>query len=198
MIKLLFLWHVYVYIYIYIVPYSDAFLSRVIILFCKYKIFDKQTLFYPEIVLSRLVTDARVSHNSVEADLNEVRSRFHVAASKPESPAASPILKAVLRINSPSICSKMMGWGSRTGVLRLTIVTSMRGCFGGCFFSKMSWTLSEGALGSIMMSKCSGRPVLSSAISVSAALTLPSIISFENILKICSVGAFRLLPSLDK
>ena len=86
-------------------------------------------------MLSRLATDAKVSHNSVEADLNEVKSRFHAAASKPEGPAAPSILRAVLPINSPSICSKMMGWGSITGVFRLTIVSSLRGCFGGCFFS---------------------------------------------------------------
>ena len=35
-------------------------------------------------VLSRLATAARVSHNSVEADLKEVQSRFHAAASKPD------------------------------------------------------------------------------------------------------------------
>ena len=63
-------------------------------------------------VLSRLVTDARVSHNPVEADLNEVRSHFHATASRREGPAAPSILRAVLRINSPSICSKMMGWDS--------------------------------------------------------------------------------------
>ena len=50
-------------------------------------------------VQNRLATDVRVSHNSVEADLNEVRSRFHAAASRPEGPAAPSILRAVLRIN---------------------------------------------------------------------------------------------------
>ena len=42
-------------------------------------------------VLSRLATAARVSHNSVESDLNEVQSRFHAAASKPDGPAAPSI-----------------------------------------------------------------------------------------------------------
>ena len=51
-------------------------------------------------VLSHLATDVRVSHNSVEADLNEARSRFHAAATKAEGSAASFILRAVLQINS--------------------------------------------------------------------------------------------------
>ena len=51
-------------------------------------------------VLSCLATDVRVSHNSVEADLNEARSHFHAAATKAEGSAASFILRAVLQINS--------------------------------------------------------------------------------------------------
>ena len=54
-------------------------------------------------VLSCLATDARASHNLVEADLNEVRSHFHAAVSRLKGPAAPSIL--VLRINSPSIRS---------------------------------------------------------------------------------------------
>ena len=83
-------------------------------------------------------------------------------------------------------------------MFRLTIVSSLRGCFGGCFFNKMSWTLSDGALGSNMVSICSGRPVVLLAIILSATPILPSIISFENYLEVWSVGAFRLLLFLDK
>ena len=60
-----------------------------------------------KLMLSRLATDAIVSHNSVEADLNEVRSCFHATASKFEGPAAPSILMAMLQINLPSICSNM-------------------------------------------------------------------------------------------
>ena len=88
---------------------------------------------YTKQVLSRLATAAKVSHNSLEADLNELQSRFQAAASKPDGPAAPSILSAVLRINWPSIRSKIMGWASVTGVDGFMIVSSLRGCFGGCF-----------------------------------------------------------------
>ena len=47
--------------------------------------------------------EARESHKSADAVLKEVRRRFHAASSKPEGLAAPSILRAVLRINSPSI-----------------------------------------------------------------------------------------------
>ena len=53
-------------------------------------------------VLSRLVTDARVSHNPVEADLNEVRSHFRATVSRREGPAAPSILRAVRTVCSAS------------------------------------------------------------------------------------------------
>ena len=111
---------------------------------------------YTKQVLSRLATAAKVSHNSLEADLNELQSRFQAAASKPDGPAAPSILSAVLRINWPSIRSKIMGWASVTGVDGFMIVSSLRGCFGGC----LSRTLSEGVLGSIMLFRRNCWPVL--------------------------------------
>ena len=94
-------------------------------------------------VLSHLATAARLSHSPVEADLKEVQRRFHDAASKPDGPAVPSILKAVLRMSWPSILSKMMGWGSVAGMFGFTSASSLRGCFGGCCFSRMSRTLSE-------------------------------------------------------
>ena len=79
-----------------------------------------------------------------------------------------------------------------------TIVSSLGGCIGVCFFSKTSCILSEGMLGSIRLSKHSGSPVLSSAISLSAAFTLPSIMSLENLLESWSIGVFLVLHSLVK
>ena len=113
--------------------------------------------------------------------MKEVQSHFHAATSKPDGPAAPSILRTVLHINWPSIRSKMMGWGSVAGVFGFTIVSSLRGCFGGCFFRRMSRTLSEGMLGSIMLFRHNGWPVFSSAIGRSAALTLPSIMNFLTI-----------------
>jgi len=52
----------------------------------------------------------RLSHSSEEADLNEVQGHFHAAASRPDGPAAPSILRTVLCISWPSICSKMMEW----------------------------------------------------------------------------------------
>ena len=72
------------------------------------------------VVLSRLATAARLSHSPVEADLKEVQRRFHAAASKPDGPAVPSILKAVLRMSWPSILSKMLGWGSVTGMFGFT------------------------------------------------------------------------------
>ena len=88
---------------------------------------------------------------------------------------------------------------SITGVFRLTIVSSLGGCFGGCFFSKTSWTLSEGALHGIDYSvymQWSACVIVGNQ--SQRRPPLPSIISFENFLEIWSVGAFRLLPSLEK
>ena len=72
------------------------------------------------VVLSRLATAARLSHSPVEADLKEVQRRFHAAASKPDGPAVPSILKAVLHMSWPSILSKMLGWGSVTGMFGFT------------------------------------------------------------------------------
>ena len=96
-----------------------------------------------KVVLSRLATAARLSHSPVEADLKEVQRRFHAAASKPDGPAVPSILKAVLRMSWPSILSMMMGWGSVAGMFGFTSASFLRGCFGGCCFSRMSQTLSE-------------------------------------------------------
>ena len=63
-----------------------------------------------KLVLSRLATAARVSHSSEETALNEVQSRFQAATSRPDGPAAPSILRTVLRINCPSILSKIIGW----------------------------------------------------------------------------------------
>jgi len=62
-------------------------------------------------VLSHLATAAMLSHRSEEADLNEVQSCFHAAASRPDGPAAPSILRTVLHISWASICSNTMGWG---------------------------------------------------------------------------------------
>ena len=136
----------------------------------------------------RLAMEARASHKSVDADLNEVHMRFHAAASSPEGPAAPSILRTVLRISSPSILSNRTGWGSMIGASGVMMDDCFGDCFGGCFFKRISRTVSGVVLrpsDPIWLSSCSGPPLLSSAISRSAALTLPSIISLANSRAVC-------------
>ncbi len=60
---------------------------------------------------------------------------------------------------------------------------SFSGCFGGCFFKRISQTVTGVVLrpsDPIWLSSWNGPPLLSSAISRSAALSLHSIISLEN------------------
>ena len=80
-------------------------------------------------VLSCLATDARVSHNLVEVDLNGVRSRFHAAVSRLKGPAAPSILTAVLWINSPSI-------RSNDGMRLYNWSVSVNHCF---FLERLFW-----------------------------------------------------------
>lgn len=62
-----------------------------------------------------------------------------------------------------------------------TIVSSLsQGYIDGCFFNRVSQTLCEDVLGSIKLSQLSGWPILSTAISLSSTLTLPSIIFGES------------------
>ena len=78
----------------------------------------------------------------------------------------------------------MIGCGPFTWVLGITIVDSLSGCFGGCFLSRASRTVSGGYFSSLCLTKLSnhsGWPLLSSAISLRADLTLPSIMSLETI-----------------
>ena len=56
---------------------------------------------------------------------------------------------------------------------------------GGCFLRRTSRTVSGVVLDPERLSKWSGPPPLFSAISLSAALTLPSIISFAKIRAVC-------------
>ena len=138
-------------------------------------------------VQSRLATDASMLHNSAEAVLNEVQSCFHAAVSRPDGPAAPSILRAVLRMSWPSILSKMIGCGSVSWMFGVTIVDSLAGCFGGCFLSRASRTVFGGLFVlpfSTRLSNRSGWPLLPSEISLRADLTLPSIMSLENVLDI--------------
>ena len=90
-----------------------------------------------------------------------------------------------------------MGWGSEIGMLGFKIKWFFpMGCFGGCCFSRMSWTLSKWVWKAIWLLRCSGWPVLLSPICLSAALTFPSIMSLENFLVSWSVGELWPLYSL--
>ena len=136
----------------------------------------------------RLAVEARESHRSADAVLNDVHMRFQAAASSPEGPAEPSVLRAVLRISCPSILPNKTGWGSIIGVSGVMIDDGFGCCFGGCFFRRMSRTVSEGVpdpLDAIWLSRCSGPPPSSSSISRSAAFTLPSIISLANLRVVC-------------
>ena len=120
---------------------------------------------------------------------------FHAAVSSPEGPAAPSILRTVLRISSPSILSNRTGWGSTIGASGVTMDDCFGDCFGGCFFERILRTVSGVVLrpsDPIWLSSCSGPPLLSSAISRSAALTLPSIIiSATNRFGVCLLFALK-------
>ena len=78
------------------------------------------------------------------------------------------------------------------GISGMTIDEGFGCCFGGCFFSRISRTDSGGY----------NLPHFSSSINQSAALTLPSIISFVNTLEVCSadldrVGGWVVHPSFS-
>lgn len=94
-------------------------------------------------MLSFLATAARLSHSPVEAEFKEVHRCFQGTASRYDGPAAPSISKAVLHMSCSSICSKMMEWGSETGMFWFTSAFSLWGCFGGCCISRMSRTLSK-------------------------------------------------------
>ena len=90
--------------------------------------------------------EARESHRSANADLNDVHMRFQAAASSPEGPAAPSIPRVVLRISCPSILPNRTGWDSINGESGVMVDAGFSGCFGGCFFRRISRTVSEGVL----------------------------------------------------
>ena len=90
---------------------------------------------------SRLAVEARASHRLINADLNEEHNRFLAAASNPERSAAPSMRRTVLRISSPSILSKRIGWSSGIWAVGVTMDDCFSGCFGGCFFNRISWTV---------------------------------------------------------
>ena len=104
--------------------HTPGHLSRATMVCSQQKLISQ--LGYMKQVLSHLATAVRLSHSSEEADLNEIQSRFHAAASRPDGPAAPSILRTVLCISWPSICSKVMEWGSLAGVFGFTIVSFFR------------------------------------------------------------------------
>ena len=55
--------------------------------------------------MMRQIVSPKVSHKSVEADLNAVHVRFHALTSSPEGPAAPSIFRTALQISDPSIIS---------------------------------------------------------------------------------------------
>ena len=71
-------------------------------------------------------------------------------------------------------------------MLGVTIVDSLAGCFGGCFLSRASRTVSGGLFVLPFSTRLnrSGWLLLPSEISLRADLTLPSIMSLENVLNI--------------
>ena len=97
----------------------------------------------------RLAVEARESHRSTDADLNDVHMRFQAAASSPEGPAEPFVLKAVLRISCPSILPYRTGLGSVVGESSVMMADGFGSCFGGCFFSRISRTVSGGVLESL-------------------------------------------------
>ena len=90
-----------------------------------------------------LAVEARALRRSVDAELNEVHNCFHAAASSPEGPAAPSMQWTVVRISSPSILSKRIGWSSGFGAAGVTMDDCFTGCFGGCLFIWVSQTVSD-------------------------------------------------------
>ena len=93
--------------------HTPGHLSRATMVCSQQKLISQ--LGYMKQVLSHLATAVRLSHSSEEADLNEIQSRFHAAASRPDGPAAPSILRTVLCISWPL-----------AGVFGFTIVSFLR------------------------------------------------------------------------
>ena len=115
--------------------------------------------------------------------------RFDAAASSLKGPAAPSILRTVLRINCPSISSNRIGCGSVIDISGVTMDEGFGDCFGGYFFMRTSPTVSGVVLDPMRLSP----PLLSSANNLSAALTLPSIISLAKVLVVCWVDFSSML-----
>ena len=63
-------------------------------------------------VQKRLASNAKLLQSSEEADLKDIQSRRQPFASTPDGPASPSILRAAVRIASPSSRSRITGWGS--------------------------------------------------------------------------------------